>query len=71
MNTQMATVNNTTNLPGKSTEPDPNPNPNRNNANNLLSTIILLDTMFRLGAFTEKKKQNFCSSCTAHSCTEL
>ena len=24
--------------------PDPNPNPNRNNPNNLLDTIILLDT---------------------------
>ena len=30
--------------------PDPNPNPNRNNPNNLLDTIILLDTTFESGA---------------------
>ena len=31
--------------------PDPylNPNPNRNNSNNLLATIILLDTRFGSG----------------------
>ena len=29
--------------------PDPNPNPKRNNPNNLLDTIILLDTTFRSG----------------------
>ena len=29
--------------------PDPNPNPNRNNPNNLLDTIILLDTTFGSG----------------------
>ena len=30
-------------------DPNPNPNPNRNNPNNLLDTIILLDTMFGSG----------------------
>ena len=29
--------------------PDPNPNPNPNNPNNLLDTIILLDTTFGSG----------------------
>ena len=29
---------------------DPNPNPNSNNPNNLLDTIILLDTTFESGA---------------------
>ena len=32
--------------------PDPNPNPNRNNPNNLLDTIILLDTAFGSGDIT-------------------
>ena len=31
-------------------DPNPNPNPNRNNPNNLLDTIILLDTTFGSGA---------------------
>ena len=29
--------------------PNPNPNPNRTNPNNLLDTIILLDTTFASG----------------------
>ena len=31
-------------------DPNPNHNPNRNNPNNLLDTIILLDTTFGSGA---------------------
>ena len=37
--------------------PDPNPNPNRNNPNNLLDTIILLDTTFGSGGIMNERSE--------------
>ena len=37
-------------------DPTPNPNPNRSNPNNLLDTIILLDTTFGLGGVLRSQR---------------